>query len=69
MPDEKHRANTRHPVPQYAKPQGGWCSPSVLGAYFLFLAYNGIFSMVSDGGFGGCEYVGLRASGFRAEGD
>ena len=26
---------------------------AVLGAYFLFLAYNGIFNMVSDGGFGG----------------
>lgn len=26
---------------------------SVLGAYFLFLAYNGIFSLVADGGFGG----------------
>jgi O-antigen/teichoic acid export membrane protein len=26
---------------------------SILGAYFLFTAYNGIFSMVSDGGFGG----------------
>jgi O-antigen/teichoic acid export membrane protein len=27
--------------------------PSVLGAYFLFLAYFGIFSLISDGGFGG----------------
>jgi len=26
---------------------------AILGAYFLFLAYNGIFSMVTDGGFGG----------------
>lgn len=26
---------------------------SILGAYFLFLSYNGIFSLVSDGGFGG----------------
>ena len=26
---------------------------SILGAYFLFTAYNGIFSMVTDGGFGG----------------
>jgi O-antigen/teichoic acid export membrane protein len=27
--------------------------PSVLGAYFLFLAYLGIFNLVGDGGFGG----------------
>lgn len=27
--------------------------PAVLGAYFLFLAYDGIFSIVTDGGFGG----------------
>lgn len=26
---------------------------SILGAYFIFLSYTGIFSMVSDGGFGG----------------
>lgn len=26
---------------------------SILGSYFLFLAYYGIFSMVTDGGFGG----------------
>jgi O-antigen/teichoic acid export membrane protein len=26
---------------------------AILGAYFLFLAYDGIFSMVTDGGFGG----------------
>ena len=26
---------------------------AILGAYFLFVAYNGIFSMVTDGGFGG----------------
>lgn len=26
---------------------------AILGAYFLFVAYNGIFSMVADGGFGG----------------
>ena len=25
----------------------------ILGAYFLFVAYNGIFGMVTDGGFGG----------------
>jgi O-antigen/teichoic acid export membrane protein len=27
--------------------------PSLLGAYFLFLAYLGIFNLVGDGGFGG----------------
>ena len=27
--------------------------PSVLGAYFLFLAYFGIFNLIADGGFGG----------------
>jgi O-antigen/teichoic acid export membrane protein len=27
--------------------------PSVLGAYFLFLAYFGIFNLIVDGGFGG----------------
>lgn len=27
--------------------------PAVLGAYFLFLAYYGIFDLVGDGGFGG----------------
>lgn len=26
---------------------------AVLGAYYLFMAYNGLFSMVTDGGFGG----------------
>ncbi|MCD4703666.1 MAG: flippase [Methanosarcinaceae archaeon] len=26
---------------------------SILGAYFLFIAYNGIFTLVADGGFGG----------------
>ena len=26
---------------------------AILGAYFLFMAYHGIFSMVADGGFGG----------------
>jgi len=26
---------------------------AILGAYFLFLSYNGIFSLVTDGGFGG----------------
>jgi len=26
---------------------------AILGAYFLFVAYNGIFGMVTDGGFGG----------------
>lgn len=27
--------------------------PAILGAYFLFMAYHSIFSMVTDGGFGG----------------
>ncbi len=27
--------------------------PSILGAYFLFLAYLGIFDLIGDGGFGG----------------
>jgi O-antigen/teichoic acid export membrane protein len=27
--------------------------PSILGAYFLFLAYFGIFNLITDGGFGG----------------
>lgn len=27
--------------------------PSILGAYFLFLAYVGIFNLIGDGGFGG----------------
>jgi O-antigen/teichoic acid export membrane protein len=27
--------------------------PSILGAYFLFLAYFGIFNLIADGGFGG----------------
>ena len=26
---------------------------SILGAYFIFLSYNGIFGLVTDGGFGG----------------
>ena len=26
--------------------------PSILGAYFLFLAYFGIFNLIVDGGFG-----------------
>jgi O-antigen/teichoic acid export membrane protein len=31
----------------------GAAGAAILGAYFLFLAYDGIFSMLTDGGFGG----------------
>ena len=30
-----------------------YLGPAVLGAYFLFLAYYGIFDLIGDGGFGG----------------
>ena len=30
-----------------------YLGPAVLGSYFLFLAYYGIFDLIGDGGFGG----------------
>jgi O-antigen/teichoic acid export membrane protein len=44
-----------------------YLGPAVLGAYFLFLAYYGIFDLIGDGGFGGAAVKRISEGGAQNE--
>jgi len=44
-----------------------YLGPAVLGSFFLFLAYYGIFDMIGDGGFGGAAVKRISEGNFQNE--